>query len=382
VKYSTQAGQNALSFAARNNHNALGKFLIDELKSSSRYIDSHGVGFQYERGRTSLHCVAAEGNMDLALALLEAGWDLNGGECQFTPVLDAIYHKHEHIAKFLIERGSRIDQELLRPAAEYGLIDLARILLSKGVDATALSYGQSALEAAVTTEHNPEGRFELVKLLLENGANVRTDRGEPLALWATVSGYEDVTILLIEADAPLDGKRDGGATIVHYAAEVGYLGVIRALVAKGAQLNVLDNHGRTPLHLAASGGHSEVLKVLLEAEDGEWVDRKNRSEDTALHNAVTANSLEAARILVEHGASMTCQTYHGYTCTSPLAQAVNERRAPIVRLFIDKVAAPDEKIHGNVIQAAIEGGDLATIKALLSADSKLHRRIMNTLPKQ
>jgi uncharacterized protein len=53
-----------------------------------------------------------------------------------------------------------------------------------------------------------------------------------------------------------------------------------------------------------------------------------------------------------------------------LAQAVDKHRAPIVRLFIDKGATLDEKIHGNVIQLAIEGGDLATIKALLSADPK------------
>jgi len=56
-----------------------------------------------------------------------------------------------------------------------------------------------------------------------------------------------------------------------------------------------------------------------------------------------------------------------------LAQAVKERRAPIVWLFIGKGATPDEKIHGNVIRAAIEGGDLPTIKALLSVDSKASR---------
>jgi len=371
IKTTTEAGQNALSFAARNSHNALGRLLIDEeLKASSRFINSHGIGFQYERGRTSLHLVAAEGNLDLVVALLEAGWDINGGGCKFTPVLDAIYHKHEHVAKFLIEKGSRVDQELLKPAAEYGLNNLVRILLSKGVDANAPSYGQTALEAAVASRHNPEGRFELVKLLLENGANIRTNQGAPLLLRAAASRLEDIAMLLIEYGAPLEGKGDGGMTIVHCAAELGYLDVIRMAVAKGAQLDLQDNDGRTPLHLAACKGHTELMEVLLKAEAGEWVDRKNKRGCTALHEAITANNVEAARVLVEHGASMTCQTYPSSTSTSPLAQAVKERRAEIVQIFIDKGATPDEKIHGRIIFLAVEGADPPTIKALLSGDSK------------
>jgi hypothetical protein len=99
-------------------------------------------------------------------------------------------------------------------------------------------------------------------------------------------------------------------------------------------------------------------------------DRKNKSECTTLHDAVTANEVEAAQVLVEYGASMTCQTYPGYTSTSPLAQAVRGRHAEIVQLFIAKRATPDEKVHGNIVRDAIEAGDLPTIKALLSADFK------------
>jgi ankyrin repeat protein len=148
------------------------------------------------------------------------------------------------------------------------------------------------------------------------------------------------------------------------------VGVIRAIVAKAAWLDVQDNNGRTPLHLAAQKGHAEVVNALLRAKDGDWVDRKNKSKCTALHDAVTANEVEAARVLVEYGASMSCQTYPGYTSTSPLAQAVRGRRAEIVQLFIAKGATPDEKVHGNIVLDAIEAGDLPTIKALLSADSK------------
>jgi ankyrin repeat protein len=235
--------------------------------------------------------------MNLVLALLDAGWDLNGGNCQFTPVLDAIYNNHEHIARFLIGKESRIDQDLLKPAADHGLTSIVRILLSKGVDVNAPSYGQTALEAAATTTHNPEGRLELVKLLLENGADVRIGQGEPLVLRATVQGFEDITKLLIETGAPLDGKRSDGATIVHYAAEFGYLDVIRALIAKRARFDVQDNYGGIPLHLAARKGDTQLMKTLLEATPGEVVDIKNNRKCTTLHEAVTANNIEAARVI-------------------------------------------------------------------------------------
>lgn len=370
----TDAGKNALSIATRNNHDALGRVLIkEELEVSSRRIHSQGVGFQYKKGKTSLHLVVVEGNIELVSALLVARWDLDSGSCPHTPVLDAIYHNHDHVARLLIEKGSRIDDNLLLAAAGHALTDTIRILLSKGANANAVCYWETPLELAATKIRNPKKRLETIELLINNGARVDVNvrKGIPLVLETSKSELEDVTKLLIESGAPLDETGVDRAAVVHFAARQGDLQVICALIARGTRLDMQQADGRTALYMASEAGHVEVVKALLEANSGEWIDLKDRHLKTALYNAVSENNVELARALVEYGADMTCRMAPGLPKSTPLANAIHQRYADMVQLFIDMGVTPDEKFHGDIVRDAIAGRDIPTIRALLSKDSKI-----------
>jgi ankyrin repeat protein len=122
-----------------------------------------------------------------------------------------------------------------------------------------------------------EGRYEVVKLLLEQGANLYTenkygktpnrisvkiqDRAFPLHLAAQRRQYEIVK-LLIENGANLDTENKNGNTPLHLAAFERRYEIVKLLIEKGADLNTKNKDGDTPLHLAAQDGRCEIIKLL------------------------------------------------------------------------------------------------------------------------
>jgi ankyrin repeat protein len=359
--------ENALSRAASKNHDILGKFLIEQ-----ELLISKGVGFHYQRGETSLHFVAAVGNMNLVQVLLDAGWDVNAGERDI-PLKEALRHGHEQVANLLIEKGSRLEDGLLHQVAEKGLISTARLVISKGADVNALDrQKRPVLEAA---REGPKDAYEgFVKFLIDNGANVdvKDSRGMPVLLQASEDGYEGVSKLFLEAGASLTKKRTDGTTVVHSAAKKGHTEVIRLLVEKGAHLDTRDNNMNTALNFAAAGGHTEVIRVLLKAKPGDWVNGNSVDEyrNPPLHDAIIKGHSEAARVLVENGASIADHSFVDWHYCSPLYIAVRNQKAEVVQIFMDMGGGTlKDSSFSEIAKDAIESGDLETIKALLSKET-------------
>ncbi|WP_104618359.1 ankyrin repeat domain-containing protein [Brachyspira murdochii] len=75
------------------------------------------------------------------------------------------------------------------------------------------------------------GHLEVVKYLLENGANVN------------LKNITDVSALIL---ASMDN----------------HLEIVKYLLDKGADINAKDNYGKTALMYASEKGHSEVAKFL------------------------------------------------------------------------------------------------------------------------
>lgn len=55
-----------------------------------------------------------------------------------------------------------------------------------------------------------------------------------------------------------------GRTALHCAASQGHEAIVKLLLENGADVMVNDNAGRTALSLAAGNGHEAVVKLLLE----------------------------------------------------------------------------------------------------------------------
>lgn len=127
-----------------------------------------------------------------------------------TPLINAIRHNHTNLVKRLLELNARVNtrtieqfgSSTLLASASRGMLELCKILISKGANINAVNKkGVTSLMAAAD-----EGHADVVKLLLDNGAQI--DRGEGgserLRLWALSSGNKktiDLVLMAIKKEA-------------------------------------------------------------------------------------------------------------------------------------------------------------------------------------
>ena len=135
--------------------------VVEILVSSGASVDYFGNQF----GESALHLAARGGHKKIAELLLDNGANVNGwcGQCngtQLTPLVIAITEQHYDVAGLLVSRGANLEVKAFRREA-----------------------GWTALHFAV--RHH--GDLELIKLLVDKGANVnaRTDNGYTPLDWAT-----------------------------------------------------------------------------------------------------------------------------------------------------------------------------------------------------
>ena len=89
---------------------------------------------------------------------------------------------------------------------------------------------------------------------------------------------------------------------MHLAAAGGHTRCILALLGAGATLHCRTRYGTMPHHLAAEAGHADALRELLRAGADVNADSMPSCEWTPLFYAAAYGHLEAAHVLLQHGA--------------------------------------------------------------------------------
>ena len=194
-------------------------------------------------------------------------------------------------------------------AANNGHIDIARLLIAKGVDANARDRdgrGNSALLCAIWSVDLP-----MVRLLIKHGAdaNVGNSNWTPLmtAAWAMGtsrgrSKKDVVTIIkLLLANGALVNARDkAGQTALTLAAAVGDVAALKVLLRAGAYIHTRDKRGNGALMGAVQHHNSDTIKFLL--EQGINANAKNKEGKSVLAYAEECEADEIVQLLIKHGA--------------------------------------------------------------------------------
>jgi ankyrin repeat protein len=243
-------------------------------------------------GMTALHYAVREGHTALADRLLHAGADINETEANLiTPLLMAISNDRMATAALLIERGAELDSQ-----DWYG-----RSPIWSAVNVRNLYLHNETFEHVV----DRKAAFELIRLLLENGAdpNPRTKESPPVRnqLLATTGTLEWVDFT--------------GQTPFLAAALAGDSASMRLMMEHGADPHIATIHGTTPLMAAAgvnwvvSQTYTEGPEALLEAvklciELGMDVNAANSMGITAVMGAANRGSDDILEYLVAHGARL------------------------------------------------------------------------------
>lgn len=128
----------------------------------------------------TLLCIACETNIKVVKLLVKAGADVNLKSENDYPIQVAIANNKFEIIKFLLENGVPLDFKseikkytLLHYAATTYSIEIIEFLLAKGLDVNALDFdGNTPLHHACNNWEHPDIQTEIIKLLLEHGADV------------------------------------------------------------------------------------------------------------------------------------------------------------------------------------------------------------------
>ena len=194
-----------------------------------------------EGGLTALQCAAASrlghgdtrtarGLVETARALLDAGADANARTQAWSEEVDTAYF-----------------------AASSRNLDLFRLLLERGADATA------ALPSAVWNALD-----EFSQLALTHGADPdrATSNGKPLLNDLIRWGQVGPALRLLERGASPDVADAAGWTAVHQAASRGNARMMAAVLEAGGDRRRKDRKGCTPLVIATRSGRVNIVELL------------------------------------------------------------------------------------------------------------------------
>jgi ankyrin repeat protein len=311
-------------------------------------------------GLTPLLFAARQGHIDAAIALIDAGADVNEpskGD-KTPPLLMAIINGHFDLAKVLIDRGADVKvaanngatplyatlnvqwapkslypQPRAYAQQKLSYLDLMRVLIDKGADVNArlkmkvwysgYNFDLSGVDEIGAT---PFWRaayaadIEAMKLLKAHGADPTLTTMRPAGrpqtgdsdrtTVADISGAPPVpvggpAVTPLQAASGV-GYAEGFAANSHRYAPSGMLPAVKYLVEElGADVNARDHEGNTALHHAASRGDVEMILYLVsKGADVKAVNREGQTTADMANGPVqrTQPYPEALELLVKLGA--------------------------------------------------------------------------------
>lgn len=341
-------------------------------------------------GAGEIVAAAEAGDRAAALSLIEAGEDVNARAADGTTALIWAVHRGDlELVQKLIAAGADVaaandfGATAMTEAAVLGDVGILTALLDAGADPNSPNAdGQTALLVIAGTDN-----LAAAELLIDRGADVNAVeswRGQTPLMWAVIEGRVDMVRLLVEHGADVEARSTvnewprqttsesraqyrpaGGLTPLLFAARQGCIACAEILLDAGADVNNPDPDQVSPMLMATESFHFDLAKLLLErgADPNKW-DRWGRAP---LYSAVDMNTLapggrpdrpsldetqplELARLLLAAGANPNLQL----KLRAPYRNVNADRGSDLI---LDTGATP--------LFRAAKGGDVEAVRLLL-----------------
>ena len=368
--------------------------------------------------------------------------DLNLMGLYGTSLHAALYEGHTNVALLLLDhcpdvnvRGS-MHRTPLHVAVDFGLFEVTRVLVERHADINARdSKGRTPLHPTMPGGSGTfdDRYFDVVQYLLEHGADVdaqaNIDHSTPLHL-ASYWGGVKVAQLLLDHGANINVRDEKGRTQLHrtlinmeYEFEDYNFDDMQFLLDHGADVDALDDDHSTPLHIVSQFGNAKAASLLLEhhpnihvrnmdnqtplhiissrsgnmssneyihmlwplLEHGADIDALDNNHSTPLHSALYSGNVEAARLLLDYGASIHIQNKQGQTPLQVLITDDHWIERPLddhidfIRLFLERGGDIDSKgsNHSTLLHVAMQWGSLEVVHLLLDYGANINARDEN-----
>ena len=341
-----------------------------DLPDAAEILRRHGadVNAPGSLGLTPLHVAALHCNVRSVKWLLDHGADVNAGGQSESPISRATKDQGGcfEVFKMLLEHGADLStnaiKSITKNACLQGNLNILKMLEAKSIhpdfDACypMLAHASSTKPDMLKwlTDHNKiknmkvgnttllhiaaeHDNFEIVRLLLESGADVNAPSGyayrpvlASILLEDRKPQLEDypkeMAELLISKGADpnmIYGQNEH--TLLHDLAAAEQWSrderwkmccqkrtvIAENMISHGADVSARDRDGNTPLHVAARTGNVQMIEMLL-AHNAD-LKALNKLKQTPLQHTITAGHMYIAegRLLVTIGKLVLLETQHG-----------------------------------------------------------------------
>ena len=188
---------------------------------------------------TPLHAASYKGHLDVALALLEGGADVNEPVGDRSPLHAAYYGGQLEAMKALLQHGASVNA---RDALNHTLLHRA----------------------------SRDGQLPALAILLSNRAdiNARNRNGWTPLHWAALRGHVKVTERLLAERAAVNSQSLNNNTPLYIASVIGNLEVVKVLLQSGADPSIQGEHDWTSLEAAQENGRDTIAQLLSSSGGG------------------------------------------------------------------------------------------------------------------
>ncbi len=252
------------------------------------YVSANGV--ESYRQRTPPNILAITRALLDAGAEVDAEADVYGGGSTTLGLAVTSCHPRAAglqipLADLLLERGARVDPDIVRYCLANGCPEAAAHMATQGAPV--------GFESAAGI-----GRFDVLAAQFEMGWSVAPEDAVAALIMAAWYGQREAVALLLDGGVDVASCRPHeGSTALHVASYCGYPALVELLLARGAPVNVTDTvYGTPPLVWALhawlaenrtnADDYKSVLRLLVGAGaevTREWIDDERIQEDAELY---------------------------------------------------------------------------------------------------
>ncbi len=336
-------------------------------KRNRAVLEAAKAADEEAKNPTTLGSAVAQGNVKMVKMFLAKGADVNAKDNYGNTVLSyAVHGQSTNIAiiKMLLAKGADVNAKTHGDRTDY----FSTIL----IDAVKPNpYADNKTKKA-----DINVRTEMVKMLLENGADISIKDSEGKTVFDHTHDPKMLEMLNKYAIQKTDkGAKDTDVKIktmdLISAVQKGDTEIVKMLLDKGADVNAKDNNGNAALIWAVDRKNTEIIKMLLDkgADVNVDVNVKDGSREPVLIYAIKKDNTEIVKILLDNGADVKSRA-----ANMALSYASIFKNIEIIKMLLDKGADARRSGGSDALIVAVIKNNIELVKMLIDKGADISER--------